>query len=82
MGSALVLLCAVGFTLVAAYQWAGGVGGARVAKPRVEHRSRRHPLASLVFRLGSIHAPRPFEVSRVVSRLQSLGPPNEPFEKG
>ena len=27
MGSALVFLGAVGFTLVAAYQWAGSVGG-------------------------------------------------------
>ena len=44
MGSALVPLGAVGFTLVAAYQWAGRVGGfwhdndgvrgARLAKPR------------------------------------------------
>jgi len=61
MGSALVFLGAVGFTLVAAYQWAGSVGGfwldndgvrgAWLAKPRVEHRSRRDPLAGLVFQL-------------------------------
>jgi hypothetical protein len=31
----------------------------RLARPRLEHRTRHHPLAGLVLRLGSIHAPRP-----------------------
>jgi hypothetical protein len=65
MGSALVFLGAVGFTLVAAYQWAGSVGGfgstttefaVRDWQSRVEHRSRRDPLAGLVFQLGNTHA--------------------------
>ena len=56
---------AVGFTLVAAYQWAGSVGGfgstttefaVRDWQSRVEHRSRRDPLAGLVFQLGNTHA--------------------------
>jgi hypothetical protein len=70
--SALVLLGAVGFTLVAAYQWAGRLGTfdvasrelavrnsrPRLARPRLEHRTRHPPLAGLVLRLGNIHAPR------------------------
>jgi hypothetical protein len=61
-------LGAVGLPLVAAYQWAGRLGifgeattlaPGQLARPRLERRTRHHPLAGLVSRLGSIHAPRP-----------------------
>jgi hypothetical protein len=46
MVSALFLLGAVGFTLVAAFQWMMSAGG-KSAAPRMEHRTGRHLLANL-----------------------------------
>jgi hypothetical protein len=65
--SVLVLLGAVGFTLVAAYQWAGRLGASTLASRELAVRNwqghvwqghvwNNDPLASLVLRLGNIHA--------------------------
>jgi hypothetical protein len=70
MGSALVLVCAIGCTLVAAYQWAARVGafGATSAVLAVQDWQGRAWstalaiilwLVWLVLHLGNIHAPRP-----------------------
>ena len=44
--------------LVRQPRWPGQLARPRLARPRLEHRIRHHPLADLVLRLGSIHAPR------------------------
>jgi hypothetical protein len=67
MGSALVLVCAIGCTLVAAYQWAARLGafGAATAVLAVQGWQGRISstafavilwLVWLVLQLGSIHA--------------------------
>jgi hypothetical protein len=70
MGSALVLVSAIGCTLVAAYQWAARMGafGAATAMLAVQNWQGRAWstalavilwLVWLVLQLGSIHAPWP-----------------------
>ena len=70
MGSALVLVCAIGCTLVATYQWAARVGafGAALSVLAVQDWQGRAWstvlaiilwLVWLVLKLGSIHAPWP-----------------------
>jgi hypothetical protein len=70
MGSALVLVCAIGCTLVATYQWAARVGafGAALSVLAVQDWQGRAWstalavilwLAWLILELGRIHAPWP-----------------------
>ena len=70
MGSVLVLVCAIGCTLVATYQWAARVGafGAALSVLAVQDWQGRAWstvlaiilwLVWLVLKLGSIHAPWP-----------------------
>jgi hypothetical protein len=58
----------------------------RLARPRLEHRTRHPPLAGLVLRLGNIYAPRrspevrgvPAEVIGAAVQIPSdFGPPTE-----
>jgi hypothetical protein len=70
MGSALVLVCAIGCTLVAAYQWAGRVGAFGAANSVLAERDWQGRawstalavilwLVWLILELGSIHARGP-----------------------
>src|SRR5207245_1468378 len=66
-------------TLVAAYQWAGRLGLLNAVggwtSPRVEYRTRHHPVAGLVFRLGSTHAAQLVMTRRPRCVVARPGPP-------